>query len=229
MRTRQWQGIRVTLSAGLVVLFSLGATLTAVAQNRYLPYYGKARVKYDNFDWQIYTTDHFEMYYYPELEQHLERVAGYAESAYQQVSSDLRHELAFKVSLVLFKTHSEFEQQNVIPADMPEGVAAFAEPVRNRMVLPIDEPPDQLYRLITHELAHIFEFDIIPRGIIRSGIPLWVDEGLADYLAGVWHPLDLMMVRDAAVNDIVPKMTESDEFSGFSSPRLPYNLGHAAF
>ena len=229
MRTRQWQGIRVTLSAGLVVLFSLGATLTAVAQNRYLPYYGKARVKYDNFDWQIYTTDHFEMYYYPELEQHLERVAGYAESAYQQVSSDLRHELAFKVSLVLFKTHSEFEQQNVIPADMPEGVAAFAEPVRNRMVLPIDEPPDQLYRLITHELAHIFEFDIIPRGIIGSGIPLWVDEGLADYLTGVWHPLDLMMVRDAAVNDIVPKMAEPDEFSGFSSPRLPYNLGHAAF
>ena len=34
------------------------------------------------------------------------------------------------------------------------------------MVLPIDEPSDQLYRLITHELTHIFEFDIIPRGII---------------------------------------------------------------
>jgi hypothetical protein len=30
------------------------------------------------------------------------------------------------------------------------------------MVLPIDEPPDQLYRLITHELTHVFEFDIIP-------------------------------------------------------------------
>ena len=66
--------------------------------------------------------------------------------------------------LVLFKTQAEFQQQNVIPGEVPEGVAAFAEPQRDRMVLPIDEPPDQLYRLITHELTHIFEFDIIPRG-----------------------------------------------------------------
>ncbi|MDP7294268.1 MAG: hypothetical protein QGG24_03000, partial [Vicinamibacterales bacterium] len=217
------------MAAGLALLFVLGASLTATAQNQFVPYYGKARVKYDKFNWQIYETDHFEMFYYPELEQHLERVAGYAESAYQQVSSDLKHELAFKIPLVLFKTHSEFEQQNVIPADMPEGVAAFAEPMRNRMVLPIDEPPDELYRLITHELTHIFEFDIIPRAVVRSSVPLWVDEGLADYLAGVWHPLDLMTVRDAAVADIVPKLTVPDEFFGFSSPRLPYNLGHAAF
>ena len=48
--------------------------------------------------------------------------------------------------LILFKTHSEFEQQNVIPGAAQEGVGAFAEPTRNRMVLPIDDPPDLLYR-----------------------------------------------------------------------------------
>ena len=94
-------------------------------------------------------------------------MAGYAESAYQQVSSDLKHDLAFKVPLILFKTHSEFEQQNVIPGAAQEGVGAFAEPTRNRMLLPLDEPPDLLYRLITHELTHIFEFDIIPQSLIR--------------------------------------------------------------
>ena len=112
---------------------------------------------------------------------------------------------------------------------MPEGVAAFAEPTRDRMVLPIDEPPDQLYRLITHELTHIFEFDIIPRGLVQRGIPLWVDEGLADYMAGVWNPIDLMTVRDVAVADIVPKMTDFEGYGGFTNPRLVYNLGHACF
>ena len=115
------------------------------AQTQFYPYYGKNRVKYDKFGWHIYTTDHFEIYYYPELEQHLERVASYAESAYQQVSADLKHDLAFPVPLVVFKTHSEFEQQNIIPGTVPEGVAAFAEPYRNRIALPIDEPPDSLY------------------------------------------------------------------------------------
>ena len=76
------------------------------------------------------------------------------------------------------------------------------------MVLPIDEPSDALYRLITHELTHIFEFDIIPRTLLRRGLPLWVDEGLADYETGYWNPFDLMTVRDAAIADIVPPMSD---------------------
>src|SRR5436190_23579204 len=96
------------------------------------------------------------------------------------------------------------------------------------MVLPIDEPSDALYRLITHELTHIFEFDIIPRTLLRRGLPLWVDEGLSDYMTGYWNPFDLMSVRDAAIADIVPPMSD---FQGvqFADGRLPYNLGHAAF
>ena len=186
-------------------------------------------MRYDSFKWQIYTTDHFEIYYYPETEQHLERVAGYAESAYQKLSSELKHDLAFKIPLLIFKTQSEFQQQNVIPGAVSEGVAAFAEPTRNRMLLPVDEPPDMLYRLITHELTHIFEFDIIPRSLVRRTVPLWVDEGLADYMAGVWRPMDLMLIRDATVADIIPKMTKFEGYGQFSNPRVVYDLGHAAF
>ena len=96
------------------------------------------------------------------------------------------------------------------------------------MVLPIDEPSDALYRLITHELTHIFEFDIIPRSLLRRGLPLWVDEGLADHMTGYWNPFDLMTVRDAAISDTIPPMSD---FQGqaFVDGRLPYNLGHAAF
>ena len=110
-------------------------------------------------------------------------------------------------------------------------MAAFTEPVKNRIVLPIDEPPDQLQGLITHEMVHAFAFDLIPRGIgfgiSQSPIPLWVDEGLADYFRGIWEPLDLMMVRDAAITDRVPKLSQA-AFQPLSG-RLVYNLGHAAF
>ena len=216
--------------AGLVGLLAVGWAAEAMAQNQqFIPYYGKNRVKYDDFQWHIYETDHFEIFYYPELEEHLARVASYAESAYVQISADLMHDLATQVPLVIFKTHSEFEQQNIAPGASPEGVGAFAEPFRQRIVLPIDEPPDQLYRLITHELTHQFAFDIIPRSFIRRGIPLWVDEGLADHMAGVWRPLDLMAVRDAALSDILPRMSEFLDYGGFANARVVYNLGHAAF
>ncbi|MEX2660809.1 MAG: hypothetical protein WD227_02720, partial [Vicinamibacterales bacterium] len=199
MRTRSTRGTPAPVGVALLTLaLILGAGLEAYAQTSYVPYFGKNRIRYDDFKWKIYTTDHYEIYYYPELETHLERIASYAESAYQQVSADLKHDLAFRVPMVLYKTQSEFQQQNIEPMELPEGVLAFAEPYRDRMVLPIDEPSDSLYRLITHELTHIFEFDIIPRSLLRRGLPLWVDEGLSDHMTGYWNPFDLMTVRDAA-------------------------------
>ena len=197
------------------------------AQTPFVPYFGKNQVRYTKFEWHIYKTDHFEIYYYPALEQHLERVAWYAENAYQHISAELKHDLPERVPLILFKTQSEFQTNNIVAGELPEGVLAFAEPERNRMVLPIDEPPDQLYRLITHELTHVFEFDIIPRGIMGASLPLWMDEGLANYMAGYWNVLDLMQVRDAALSDNVPQMSEfeTQPLSG----RLPYSLGHATF
>ncbi|HEY1909671.1 MAG TPA: hypothetical protein VGG73_02010 [Vicinamibacterales bacterium] len=222
---------RVPLTSVFVVLIVALATAhasVASAQTSMVPYYGKNNIHYDTFKWQVYTTDHCEIYYYPAMQQHLERVAGYLESAYQQISADLKHDLSFKIPVILFKTHSEFEQENVAPGAADEGVGAFAEPEMHRMVLPIDDPPDQLYGLIVHEMTHQFEFDIIPTGLIRRSTPLWVNEGLSDYERGQWSPIDLMSVRDAAVADIVPKMSELEGYAG-NNPRLIYNLGHAVF
>ena len=229
MCTRNSRGpVALVGTALLTLVFSAGIAHEASAQTGYIPYYGKNKIRYNNFKWHIYTTDHFEVYYYPEIEQHLGRIVSYAESAYQAVSSDLKHDLAFKVPLMLYKTQSEFQQQNVEPSELPEGVLAFAEPYRDRMVLPIDEVDDALYRLITHELTHIFEFDIIPRSLLRRGLPLWVDEGLSDYMTSYWNSFDLMTVRDAAIADTVPSMSNFEGVA-FVDGRLPYNLGHAAF
>jgi WD40 repeat protein len=217
-------------------LFALIAALAvtiggreAAAQTEFVPYFGKNQIRYDNFKWEIYTTDHFEIYYYPEIEPHLEKIASYAESAYQHVSSELKHDLAFKVPLILFSTSSEFWQQNVVPGAAQEGVGAFAEPSRYRIVMPMDEPSDLLYRLVVHELTHQFQYDIIPTSLVRQNMPLWVFEGMSDYMTGIWRSIDLMYVRDAAVADTIPKMSELQGYGNFTNARVIYNLGHAAF
>ncbi|HEX6737678.1 MAG TPA: hypothetical protein VF310_05395, partial [Vicinamibacteria bacterium] len=209
-----------------VFLLSLSGPPAAA---QFIPYYGKNKVTYDNFTWRVYKSPHFEIYYYPEFEQHLARVSSYLESAYQKVASNLKHEISTTIPVIFYKTHSEFEQTNLYPTFVPEGVAAFAESVRGRMVLPIDEPPDKLQGLITHELTHVFEYDIIPRNLVQRTVPLWVDEGLSDYMRAIWEPLDLMSVRDAAVTDQIPKLSRFEDYGEVANPRLVYNLGHAAF
>jgi len=229
MSSRTLRAARLPVVAVAFVTALVLAPCLASAQTAFNPYYGKNQIRYDKFDWQIYETEHFEIFYYPEIEEHLERIAGYAESAYLHISGELKHDLAFKVSLILFKTSSEFQQQNVIPGAAQEGVGAFAEPMRTRIVMPLDDPPDLLYRLIVHELTHQFEFDIVPGSLLRRDTPLWVNEGLSDYMTATWRPIDLMMVRDAAVADIVPRMSELEGYTNIGSVRLVYNLGHAAF
>src|SRR5262245_3136061 len=124
MNTRRRLGLAVTIAAVFVLTASLAA------QTPYIPYFGKNSPRYDHFEWWTYETDHFVIYYYPDIEPHLERMAGYAESAYQHVSSELKYDLAHKVPLILFQTSSEFQQQNVVPGAAQEGVGAFAEPTR---------------------------------------------------------------------------------------------------
>ena len=48
--------------------------------------------------------------------------------------------------LIFYATHSAFEQNNIILNFIPEGVGAFASPVRFRMVLPIDLPDARALR-----------------------------------------------------------------------------------
>ncbi len=139
------------------------------------------------------------------------------ESGYQKLSSGLKHEIvaAHPRSSSTRPTPSS-SRRTSIPSFVPEGVLAFAEPLRGRMVLPIDEPPDRLQGLITARAD--------PRLRVRPHPPQPSSSATSrcgstrawpTTCAGMWDPLDLMMIRDAAVTDQVPKLSRV-EFEAFS-------------
>jgi len=214
----------VTLIFGL--LAAAFAARPAAAQ--YGPAFGQNKIAYDNFRWKVYKAPHFDIYYYPESEPFLNEVVSYAESAYVRLSQDLDHELRFRIPMVIYKTHGEFEETNITLEEVPEEVGAFAEPIQNRMVLPIDQPPDKLYKLISHELTHIFQYSLFFEGYIgralRARIPTWLVEGMASYFGQDEDSLDRMFIRDAVVNNSIPPIQYLDNLS-----YLNYRYGHAVF
>lgn len=212
-----------------------GALLVALlASPAAAQFYGKNKIQFDRFDWEVYHSPHFDLYFYPEERMHLEKVASLAETAYLKVSSDLKHQIPFAIPLIFYKTHSEFEQTH-LAGFVPEGVLAFAESVQNRMVFPLDLPVDDLQNLITHELTHIFEYSILYQGLNSpllqiKGPPLWVFEGFSDFETGEWNPIDLMTVRDMAITDRLPTIQNDGEFKETPNlGRADYNIGHAIF
>ncbi|MGA7617638.1 MAG: BamA/TamA family outer membrane protein [Thermoanaerobaculia bacterium] len=189
--------------------------------------FGKNKIVYDEFDWRIYHSTHFDVYYYDEEKPSLQKVVNLAESAYDELSRKFNFQISKKIPIIFYATHSAFEQNNIELSFIPEGVGAFAEPVKDRMVLPIDMPDEKLYALIKHEMTHVFEYEILFQGKfakeMTSRPPTWLMEGLASFMGSDEDSRDRMVLRDAVVNDQVPSITQ--DFGGY----FAYRFGHAVF
>lgn len=189
--------------------------------------FGKNKIVYDRFHFSIYHATHFDVYFYEEEKDSLQKVVNLAESAYDDLSRKFNFQISKKIPLIFYATHSAFEQSNVELAFIPEGVGAFAEPVRDRMVLPIDVADEKLLQLITHELTHIFEYEILFQGRVdrqlRVSPPTWFMEGLASFMGDDEDTNDRMILRDAVVNDQIPSIERG--LHGY----FAYRFGHAVF
>jgi Tol biopolymer transport system component len=190
--------------------------------------FGKNKIQYRDFQWQIYHSPHFDMYYYKDEEAQLQKVVSFAESGYDQLSREFNFQIKDPIPLIFYATHSAFEQNNIILNFIPEGVGAFASPARFRMVLPIDLPDAELMQLILHELTHIFQYQMLFQGSLAKAVstspPTWFMEGMASYMAKDETERDKMYLRDAVVNDRIPSVARA-QFGGF----FAYRFGHAVF
>jgi hypothetical protein len=170
-------------------------------------------------NWQVSATDHFDITYAPELTAQIERISRQAERAYQQVSSDLLHDLSLRPLLVLFGTRGE----------LARAVASGTVPGnREHILLPLDAPTGQVDGDLLHELAHVFAFDIVP-SLDRSEAPRWIQEGLAEFERGTWDASDLAVLTQMLRMNALPRLSSLRAGSLPGEPRMSHILGHAAF
>jgi hypothetical protein len=209
-------------------LFLMAVVVAAMpAAAQYQPIGGKNKIRYDTFDWKVYETPHFRISFYDREQPVLEKLASFAESSYDELARRLNFQILEPIPLIAYATHAEFEQTNIIVGFIPEAVGAFASPVRNRMVLPVDLPDRRLQHLIQHELTHIFQYEILFQGragrVMYARPPLWFMEGMASYYGNDEDSLDEMYMRDAAMSDMVPSVKAP--VGGF----FAYRFGHKVF
>src|SRR5207247_1248095 len=114
--------------------------------------------------------------------------------------------------------------------EVPEGVVAFTEPFKHRMVIPFTGSYADFEHVMGHEMVHQFQFDVFSRGRI-GGVqtlanvnpPLWFMEGMAEYLS--LGPIDnhtAMWLRDASLEGHLPTLQQLTYEEVF-----PYYFGHA--
>ncbi len=214
IQTPRRSGACLSILAALLMLAGLAAPASAQ--------FGQNKVQYDKFDFKVLQTEHFDIYYYSSEADAAQQVARMAERWHTRLSSALSHTLSGRQAVVLYASHPEFEQTNVIEGLINEAVGGVTEGGRRRVVLPLAASLAETDHVLGHELVHAFQYDILGPGNAGQ-IPLWFIEGMAEYLSiGARHPQTAMWLRDAVIEDRLPEIKDLDDPSYF-----PYRFGHA--
>ncbi|HEX9935030.1 MAG TPA: hypothetical protein VGB38_07510, partial [bacterium] len=195
---------RCAVLAGIV----FGFLLAAGASAQY--YFGQNKIQYNRFRWQVLKSDHFDIYFYPEMESLAEIGAHYAEECYLDLQDKFNFTVTRSIPLVFYSSHFHFEETNTFPYLVPPSLGGFFEFIKGRVVVPSDGSVPHFRRIIRHEMVHVFQQAFVERVHLNhrtgsGGLPLWFVEGLAEYWSEGWSSEAEMIIRDGVLNNtLVP-------------------------
>ena len=216
---------RLPLAGGLLLLAALLLGTTPAAAQ----YFGRNKVQYDNFNFRVLPTEHFEVYFYPEEKEATSDAARMAERWYSRHSKTFLRTFNEKKPIIFYANDADFQQTNVIGGFIGQGTGGVTEGLKQRVTMPLTGSYADTDHVLGHELVHSFQYDIALSGrdSVRFNlglIPLWVVEGMAEYLSiGRVDSHTAMWLRDAALRDDIPTANQLTRDTRY----FPYRYGQA--
>ncbi|MBD3169409.1 MAG: hypothetical protein GF307_07990 [candidate division Zixibacteria bacterium] len=212
----------------LTLILAALATGSIYAQEQ--QWFGKNKVQYRTFNWYYIQTRHYNIYFYQDADILAEFAARELEKAYDIVSEELNYDIKKTIPVIIYKSHNEFQQTNVISSLIEEGVGGFTEVFKNRVVIPFNGSYEDFRHVLHHELTHAVTFDMLYGNVFSSLIsrqylfrmPLWFAEGYAEYSSRYgWDTFADMYMRDATIHGYLTPLQYAGGF-------LVYKEGQSA-
>ncbi|MGM0546262.1 MAG: peptidase MA family metallohydrolase [Bacteroidota bacterium] len=218
----------------LVVAFFLTFFVGGLLQEASAQYFsfGKNRVQYKDFDWRYIQSDHFDVFYYETKNYDLANFTAYTmESSLKQLSEDFDHEIADRIQVIIYDSHNDFSQTNVVPLPVDaEGIGGVTDAYKNRVTMPFNGNYAEFRSTLHHELEHAVINDMFYGGNVQSRlssdalqIPLWYNEGMAEYTSLGWDTNTDMWIRDAIINNYLPPIPRLGGYFAYRGGQSVWN------
>ncbi len=208
----------------LAVLF---ASLVAANAGAQINVFGQNKIHYRDFEWQVLRGEHVDLYFYPEEDELARLSLVYVEETFSDLEVKFGHSPRRRIPLIIYASHADFEQTNILPFVPPEGILGVTEFLKNRVALPFNGSYAQFRHTLRHELVHFFQLSIQsetrrrhPRRV-RARLPLWWTEGLAEFWSEGEDTLDEMFLRSLTIEGRLPSLRQLT----FVRSGLVYPLG----
>jgi hypothetical protein len=202
------------LAVRYLSVFSVLTALSVVPLHAQFFAFGQNKIQYRKLDWRIIRGPHVDLYYYPAEAELAPAALAYAEASYDTLALQFGHEVAARIPLVVYASHTDFEQTNILPFTPPEGLLGVTDFLKRRVALPFRGNFAEFRHTLRHEMVHVFQLDLqsesyhqAPRSG-RFAFPLWWSEGLAELWSGGEDARDNMVLRDLTLTGRLPQLRQ---------------------
>ncbi|BDX38956.1 peptidase S9 [Tenuifilaceae bacterium CYCD] len=215
----------IAYKIGSALLLLTFATSQVQAQ-----YFGRNKPIYKRFKFDVYQTPNFEIYHYLKNDSLLNKLSLSAEKWYDRHYQVFRDSIDKRNPILIYDNHADFQQTTAISESIGVGTGGVTEALKNRVVFPLTETWNQTNHVMGHELVHAFQYNSLITGDSTSlnsvrNLPLWMVEGMAEYLSlGTYDYQTAMWMRDAVLNDQFPTL---EDMTFYPNKYFPYRWGHA--
>jgi hypothetical protein len=212
-------------SVSVALILLIFTTVSSFGQ-----YFGRNKPSYRKFDYDVVQTPNFEIYHYLKNDSLVKAVSGWSEKWYLMHQKVFRDTFKLRNPIILYSNHADFQQTNTINSLVGAGTGGVTESLKNRVIMPVAATIAQTDHVLGHELVHAFQYNMFinrtsnTRDFSISNIPLWLIEGMAEYLSkGSVDPHTSMVMRDAILNKDFPSLKKLS-----TDPKyFPYTYGQA--
>ncbi len=213
-----------------ILLYVLGIIVLGIhSKNTCAQYFGQNKPSYENFNFQLYKTPHFDIYHYLKSDSLISKLAKLSETWYHHHQQILLDTFNVENPMLIYSNHADFQQTNAIHGLISIGTGGVTEGFKKRIVFPLSYSSYQTYHVIGHEMVHAFQYDLLNKYTLSGlatvqNIPLWMIEGMAEYLSiGNYDSQTVLWMRDALIHKNFPTLMEMTYNLKYS----PYRFGHA--
>ena len=71
------------------------------------------------------------------------------------------HAVPTRIPLIVYASHTDFEQTNILPFTPPEGLLGATDFLKRRVALPFRGNFAEFRHTMRHEMVHVFQLDLL--------------------------------------------------------------------
>ncbi len=184
------------------------------------------RYEDNRFDWQVLENDAIGVWWHDRSEDFGQNIFDIAADAVSYQQELFQTELDFQMRIVISNTDEEFHSWHTIEHDWIGGQTFSNFGITNQIVKGESFQDSWLNGVIPHEISHIFFNHVVYNPVVS--VPVWLNEGVAQYNEFISHEWEIDRVAAAAEDKkLIPLTSLEDGFGSYDVDRVYLSYAEA--